>query len=325
MAKTVADQNAAIARLTGDVANETTIDRAILTLVAGQADQIRTLADELAASNNPDTSATVDQLNALADSLEANATQMSAAVTANTPATPAPSDGTAPAPTAPANPINPDTAPMHSGGVAPSAHATSPAAPPATGPVNTNPAEPTNIGGGIGTAAGLSPVENLPAAMQPGDEAPTPVEPVTPTDGLDPTVRSPNPTATTATFPDADPAANHIDPATGDAVVMPAGVDPTTGAEIPRTDVMPVDVVRDETTDAPPPADVPLVDDTATDAPASSVSPPVIDPATGQPVQLDPVTNAPIVRPEDAPSDVSDATGGGPAPGPVVNPGAPII
>lgn len=310
---------AAMDRLRAEITEMRDAAASAATLISSLSAQLR---DALAKANDDGDDAALTEF---ADSLDQQQQTLAAAIVANTPADPEadPTDDVAdtpqPAPAA-ADYVNPDTAPMMSGGIAPAAHAASPAQPPATEPVNTNPAEPTNIGG-IGPAAGLSPVENLPAALQPGDDAPVPVEAPVLGSPLDPTVRSDSPTSTQAAFPNADPAANHIDPESGEAIVAPPGVDVTTGADIPRVDVLPVDVVRDETTDAPvtepaPGADVPFDPTSASEFPGEGpdtgqpgpVSPPVIDPNTGLPVQLDPVTSAPVVAPTDAPSDLSDAT-----------------
>lgn len=83
------DLQAAVQRVSDAVAAETTIDQSVLTLVSTMAQEIKDLA---ANQNDP---AVAQQLNAFADSMATNASQLSAAVTANTPA-PAPT----PAPTA---------------------------------------------------------------------------------------------------------------------------------------------------------------------------------------------------------------------------------
>lgn len=87
--KMATDLQAAVQRVSDAVAAETTIDQSVLTLVSTMAQEIKDLA---ANQNDP---AVAQQLNAFADSMATNASQLSAAVTANTPA-PAPT----PAPTA---------------------------------------------------------------------------------------------------------------------------------------------------------------------------------------------------------------------------------
>jgi TolA-binding protein len=66
----------AVARLTASVSALTTVDQSAITLINGLSQQIRDLSADPAA------------LNALADQLDAQASDLSAAVTANTPATP---------------------------------------------------------------------------------------------------------------------------------------------------------------------------------------------------------------------------------------------
>jgi chromosome segregation ATPase len=70
--------SAALDRLTAEVSESREATNSVLTLVAGLADQIRDLKDDPAA------------LEALADDLDAQQSEISAAVTANTPAEEAP-------------------------------------------------------------------------------------------------------------------------------------------------------------------------------------------------------------------------------------------
>lgn len=83
------DLDNAVKRIQDAVAAETSIDQSILTLVTSQAQQIKDLAAQLA-SGQTDVPAAVAALNAFADTMTTNAGSLSAAVTANTPAAPAP-------------------------------------------------------------------------------------------------------------------------------------------------------------------------------------------------------------------------------------------
>lgn len=79
--------DAAMQRVTDAISRETTVDQSILALVTIQSQQIKTLSDELAAGTI-DVPGAVAKLNGFADAMTANADQISAAVTANTPAAP---------------------------------------------------------------------------------------------------------------------------------------------------------------------------------------------------------------------------------------------
>jgi len=80
---TQADIAAALAKVTQDVAAETTIDQSAIALIKGLAAQIAALA-----ASTTDTT-TAAALTALSSTIEANTTSLTAAVSANTPATPA--------------------------------------------------------------------------------------------------------------------------------------------------------------------------------------------------------------------------------------------
>jgi|ERR1051325_10463216 chromosome segregation ATPase len=90
--KMATDLENVVQKISDAVAKETAVDQSVLTLVQQQSQQIKDLAAQLAQTG--DINAAVTALNGFADTMSANAQQISDAVTANTPTAPP-----APAPT----------------------------------------------------------------------------------------------------------------------------------------------------------------------------------------------------------------------------------
>ena len=92
MSDQIVKLQAIVEKLTADVAAETTVDNSILALVTGFVAQVKDLQEQLAAAiaaNDPSAiDAAAEALGALSVTMETNAANIQAAVTANTPVVP---------------------------------------------------------------------------------------------------------------------------------------------------------------------------------------------------------------------------------------------
>src|SRR6185312_544810 len=90
----------AVNELKTDVANETSVDQSVLTLLQGQAAELaaikQQLADAVASGDPAAIQASIDDLTNLHTTMTANAASLAAAVTANTPADPSSTPTTTP-------------------------------------------------------------------------------------------------------------------------------------------------------------------------------------------------------------------------------------